>query len=61
MQCIENVMSPGPRGPYTKNGDKWMVTSNKQENHVEAEPMSNIEQNEKIMKSDEAESNGGIK
>ena len=31
MQCIENVMSPGPRGPHTKSDDKGMNTSNKQE------------------------------
>ena len=31
MQCIENIMSPEPRGPHTKSDDKRMDTSNKQE------------------------------
>ena len=31
MQYVENVMSPGPWGLYTKSDDKWMVTSNNQE------------------------------
>ena len=31
MQCIENIISLGPRGPHTKSDDKRMDTSNKQE------------------------------
>ena len=29
MQCVENVMSPGPRGPHTKSDDKGMNISDK--------------------------------
>ena len=47
MQCVENVMSPGPRGPHTKSDDKWMDTSNKQVWCVCTKPKSNIKQNEK--------------
>ena len=61
MQCVENVMSPGPRGPHTKSDDKWMVTSNEQVWCVNAEPKSNIKQDEKRKKSDEVEWNGGTK
>ena len=47
MQCVENVMSPGPKGPLTKSDDKWIVTSNKQAWSADAKLMSNIKQDEK--------------
>ena len=31
MQCVENVMNPGPKGLHTKSDDKGMDISNKQE------------------------------
>ena len=50
MQCVENVMSPGPRGPHTKSDDKWMVISNKQAWSADAELKSNIKKDEKKKK-----------
>ena len=31
MQCVENVISRGPKDPHMKSDDKGMDTSNKQE------------------------------
>ena len=53
MQCLENIMSHGPKNPHTKSDDKGMDTLNKQEESVDAEPKSNIKQDEKRKKSDE--------
>ena len=31
MQCVEKIMSRGPKDPHTKSDDKGMDISNKQE------------------------------
>ena len=61
MQCVENVMSPEPRGLNTKSDNKWMDTSNKQVLCVCTKPEPNIKPNEKKMRTDEVGWNGGIK
>ena len=30
MQCVENIMSRGPKDPHTKSDDKGLDTLNKQ-------------------------------
>ena len=46
MQCVENVMSPGPKGPHTKSDNKGMDPSNEQVWYVDTKPKSNIKQSE---------------